>query len=130
MKCKRAQKLLAGYVNEVLKPAENRAVQEHIAECEICRKELGTLKNVLELRTEQSALLLRSLLGPIRLEPTQGDVGRPYYLARTTINTLAILEPPPRKGGGSDGGSNSLRWWRRRESNPRPKKDPCKRLRV
>ncbi len=49
MKCKRAQKLLAGYVNEVLKPEENRAVQDHIAECEICRKELGTLKNVLEL---------------------------------------------------------------------------------
>ncbi|MFC1716468.1 anti-sigma factor family protein [Candidatus Poribacteria bacterium] len=49
MKCKRAQKLLAGYVNEVLGPKESHAVQEHIAECEICRRELDTLKNVLEL---------------------------------------------------------------------------------
>jgi len=54
----------------------------------------------------------------ISLESTQGDIGRPYYLARTTINTLAIMEPPPGEGGGSDDGSNSLRWWRRRESNP------------
>ena len=82
---------------------------------------LAGLKDVLERRTEQSALLLRDLLGPIRLEPTQGNIGRPYYLARTSINTLTILEPPPRKGGGPDDGSNSLRWSRRRESNPRPK---------
>jgi len=79
---------------------------------------LSRLKEVLERRTERSALLLRNFLGPIRLEPTQGDIGRPYYLARTTINILAIMEPPPREGGGSDDGSNSLRWWRRRESNP------------
>ena len=49
MKCKRAQKLLAGYVNEVLGPQENREVQEHVADCEICRKELYMLRNVLEL---------------------------------------------------------------------------------
>ena len=67
-------------------------------------------------------------LGPIRLEPTKGDIGRPYYLARTTINALAILEPPPSKGGGPNDGSNSLRWWRRRESNPRPKTDPRKKM--
>ncbi len=91
---------------------------------------LAALKDVLELRTEQSALLLRNLLGPIRLEPTQGNIGRPYYLARTALNTLAILEPPPGKDGGPDDGSNSLRWWRRRESNPRPAKQSRKRLRV
>ena len=79
---------------------------------------LDQLKDLLERRTERSALLLRNLLGPIRLEPTQGDIGRPYYLARTSINTLAIMETPPREGGGPDNGSNSLRWWRRRESNP------------
>ena len=49
VKCKRAQKLLAGCVNEVLGPREDRAVQEHIAECETCRRELDTLKKVLEL---------------------------------------------------------------------------------
>ncbi len=91
---------------------------------------LSTLKGVLELRTEQSALLLRNLLGPIRLEPTKGDIGRPYYLARTSINSLAIMEPPPQKGGGPDDSSNSLRWWRRRGIVPRPETDPRKRLRV
>ena len=91
---------------------------------------IANLTEVLELRTEQSALLLRKLLGPIRLEPIQGQIGRPYYLARTSISTLAILEPPPQEGGGPDDGSNSLRWWRRGESNPRPKKQPRRLLRV
>jgi hypothetical protein len=54
-------------------------------------------QEVLERRTEQSALLLRELLGPISLEPTTGDIGTPPG-----------AEPP-------DGGSNSLRQWRRRE---------------
>ena len=74
------------------------------------------LKEVLERRTEVSALLLRKLLGEIRLEPKAGtETGRPYYLARTSLQALEILEPPP---GGPEGGSNSLRWWRRGESNP------------
>ena len=73
---------------------------------------LRGLKEVLERRTPQSALLLRELLGPIRLEPIRGDIGRPYYLARTSINTLALLKMPPRRGG-SDDSSNSLRWWTR-----------------
>ena len=73
------------------------------------------LKEVLERRTEVSALLLRKLLGEIRLEPKAGtETGRPYYLARTSLQALEILEPPP---GGPEGGSNSLRWWRRGESN-------------
>jgi hypothetical protein len=79
---------------------------------------LTQMKDLLEKRTEQSALILRRLLGQIRLEPTRGDIGRPYYLARTTLDSLALMEPlaePYR----SEGGSNSLRWWRRRESNPR-----------
>ena len=78
---------------------------------------LTELRDVLERRTDRSALLLRKLLGRIRLEPEQGDIGRPYYLARTSLDALALLEPPPGQEG-PDGGSNSLRWWRRRESNP------------
>jgi site-specific DNA recombinase len=74
------------------------------------------LEDLLERRTEQSGLILRRLLGRIRLEPTKPDIGRPYYLARTSIDTLALIEPPP----GAGGGSNCLHWWRRRESNPRP----------
>lgn len=90
---------------------------------------LTGVKELLERRTEQSALLLRRLLGQIRLESTKGDIGRPYYLARTALDTLALMEPltdPYR----SEGGSNSLRWWRRRESNPRPEQIGSERLRA
>ncbi len=80
---------------------------------------LAQMQEVLERRTERSALLLRSILGKIQLAPTQGEIGRPYYVARTSIDALSLLEPPPGQND-PDGGSNSLRWWRRRESNPRP----------
>jgi hypothetical protein len=73
------------------------------------------MQEVFKRRTDRSALLLRSILGKIQLEPTQGEIGRPYYAARTSIDVLSLLEPPPSQEG-VDGGSNSLRWWRRRES--------------
>ncbi len=81
---------------------------------------LTQFKDLLERRTEQSALILRRLLGQIRLEPTRGDIGRPYYLARTTLDSLALMEPFGEPYS-SEAGSNSLRWWRRRESNPIPR---------
>ncbi len=84
---------------------------------------------MLERRMEQSAPLLRQVLGTIRLEPKQRDVGRPYYLAQTSIDCIALLEPPPGHEG-PDGGSNSMRQWRRRESNPRPRIDPAEPLRA
>ncbi len=77
---------------------------------------LTRLKDVLERSTEQSALVLRKFLGPIRLETTRGDIGRPYYLARTSIDALALLDTVP-EGDRLEDGSKSLRWWRRRESN-------------
>jgi len=45
---------------------------------------LAGMQEVLEKRTEHSALLLRALLGKIELEPTKGEIGRPYYMARTS----------------------------------------------
>ena len=63
------------------------------------------------------------------MEPTRGDIGRPYYLARTSIDTLALLDPMP-GAEGSESGSNSLRWWRRRESNPGPRTRLTRPLRV
>jgi hypothetical protein len=39
---------------------------------------LGRLQELLERQTEHSALLLRRVLGPVRLLPTRPDVGRPY----------------------------------------------------
>ena len=66
-----------------------------------------------------SALLLRKLLGTVKLEPAQGDIGRPYYRAVSNLEILPLLEEnledrPP--SASAEGGSNSLRWWRRRES--------------
>jgi site-specific DNA recombinase len=81
---------------------------------------MTNVQSVLEHRTARSALLLRQLLGPIRLEPIRPDVGRPYYRAVTSIDALALIETPP-EGGPAEGGSRSSRKWRRRESNPRPR---------
>jgi len=80
------------------------------------QERVGQLKGLLERRTEKSALVLRKLLGRVRLEPIRPETGRHHYVAHSSIDTLVLLEPP----GGSDKGSNCLRWWRRRESNPRP----------
>jgi len=89
--------------------------------------DIETLQSTLEKRTTQSALVLRKLLGTVQLQPTQGDIGKPYYRATSTLQPLALLEPSENtnpkwavRGMTSDGGSNSLRWWRRRESNLHP----------
>ena len=76
-----------------------------------------TMQAVLERRTQRSALLLRKLLGPIRMEPVKPDIGRPYYRARSNLDVLAIVENDP-DSSDPEFGSNSLQWWRRRESNP------------
>ena len=74
------------------------------------------MQELLERRTERSARLLRALVGKIELEPTKGQIGRPFYLARTSLDTPALLAPPPGQAG-PDGGSNSLQWWSRAESH-------------
>ena len=84
---------------------------------------LGRLQDLLERQTERSALLLRRVLGPVRLVPTRPDVGRPFYRAETALQALELLEPP-------EGGSNWSRQWRRGESNPRPKVHPRSPLRA
>ena len=81
---------------------------------------IARLQERLDRRTAQSALLLRKLLGEIRLEPVTPEVGRPYYRAKTNLDVLALVENEP-DSGGPESGSTALRWWRRRESNPRPK---------
>ncbi len=80
---------------------------------------LSQLKETLERNTDRSGLILRKLLGPLRLEPAHGEIGRPYYVAKTSLDTLAFLDTPA-ENENPEGGSNSLRWWRRRESNPCP----------
>src|SRR5207247_11031824 len=60
--------------------------------------------------TAPSALLLRRVLGPVRLVPCKPEVGRTYYRAETALQVLELLEDP-------DGGSNSLRQWRAMEAD-------------
>ncbi len=90
------------------------------------------VKEVLEEKTEQSALLLRKLLGQITLQPVTPDIGKPYLMATSKLQPLALFEEKrPQKGPlsltfacdswGWDTGSNVFFWWRWRESNPRPK---------
>ena len=88
---------------------------------------IATIQTVLERRTERSALLLRKLLGPIRMEPVTPDIGRPYYRALSDLDALAIVENNP-DSADPEPGSTALRWWRRRESNPRPKIRPRRSL--
>ena len=74
---------------------------------------LGKLQDLLERETPRSALLLRRILGPIRLVPVTPQVGKPYYQSETTLQVLDLLDNP-------EGGSNWSQWWRWRVSNPRP----------
>lgn len=61
---------------------------------------MSKLQEVLEARTARSALVLRELLGPVRLEPVSVDVGRPYYRAVTSIDALALIDAPRGALGG------------------------------
>jgi site-specific DNA recombinase len=89
---------------------------------------LSNLQQTLEQRTARSAQVLRSLLGPIRLDLVTPDIGRPFYRTVTTLDALALIEEPP--PAGAEGGSNSLQRWRRRELNPRPQSRERWRLRA
>lgn len=78
-------------------------------------------KEVLEEKTEQSPLLLRKLLGQIKLQPVTPEIGKPYLLAVYRLQPLALFEEKrPCKGpfplesetdSSSEIGSNSLHWW-------------------
>lgn len=103
-----------------------RASQEKVFRpppIEWIRERVTELQSTLELRIPRSALILRDLLGPIKLEPVEPDIGRPYYRATTSLDTLALLEPPSGESS-SEGGANTLRQWRRRELHPRPRNLP------
>ena len=89
-------------------------------------------QKTLELNTGLSALILRKVLGRIRLEVIVPELGHPNYVAHTRLDIVELLDtrtnnfradpnharPPADRTGG---GSNALRLWRRGELNPRPK---------
>jgi hypothetical protein len=78
-------------------------------------EQIARVPEALERRTAQSAVLLRKLLGEIRLEPVTPEGGRPYYRAKTNLDVLALIENEP-DSGGPESGSTALRWWTRSQS--------------
>jgi hypothetical protein len=73
------------------------------------KERMSNLQQVLEPRTARSAQPLRSILGPIRLELTTPDIGRPFYRALTTLDAVALIEEPPPLVGSACLGSPWLR---------------------
>ncbi len=82
-------------------------------------EKLSAIQELLEQNTGQSAIALRNLLGPINFKPTYPDIGKPYYVAKTEFNSLAITTPLTDLTS-ADNGADSYLWWRWRELNPRP----------
>ena len=76
---------------------------------------LAQLRDILDKNTAQSAQALRQVLGPIEMEVTYPEIGRPYYVAHSSIQTLAIIDKPTNAEYGSKG-SSVLRWWAWKES--------------
>lgn len=76
---------------------------------------VAELQALLERRTQLSAQVLRGLLGQVVLEAVRPDSGAAYYVAHTSIDTFALIDPSgPQRG--PDGGSGPLRWWTRNDS--------------
>ena len=65
---------------------------------------------LLEKNLAQSSVALRELLGPVTLQAVYPDLGKPYYIAHSSIDTMALIEMPSSKDGTEDG-STTLRWW-------------------
>jgi DNA invertase Pin-like site-specific DNA recombinase len=112
------QKRVARLVNFVANGRRSPAIEEGIAEAERrldeLRFEIDTLKRgrdavfpvptvgwiesrverigkTLDARTEESALLLRRLLSPIRIIPSDTTSGRRHLMAETTLQTLSLF---------------------------------------
>jgi hypothetical protein len=96
------------------------------------KERIRDFQQTLELNTRLSALILRKVLGRIRLEVVDPEVGHPYYIAHTTLDVVELLDPRARNFSADpnhrrdpadrpQAGSNTLRLWRRGELNPRPK---------
>ena len=76
------------------------------------------IQDVLESKTEKSALLLRKLFGKITLTPMIPDIGKPYYQVKSKFKSFALLENKPVLK--QEKGSNWCHWWRCGELNPGP----------
>jgi site-specific DNA recombinase len=62
------------------------------------RDRITKFQDLLERRPEKSALLIRRLLGPIRLVPASIKTGRKYLRAETNLGVLSLIEKKPGSG--------------------------------
>jgi hypothetical protein len=78
------------------------------------RDRVAKIQELLERKTDKSALLIRRLLGPIRLLPASTQSGHSYLRAETTLSVLPLIENEPASQA-SEAVSNALQWWTRSE---------------
>ena len=71
---------------------------------------LENVKALLQKNFAQSGEALRQFLGPITFKAVYPDIGKPYFVAKNSIDTIALLENTPSEND-ADGGSTTLRWW-------------------
>ena len=102
---------------EGLRQIQNRMFQ--VSPIEWISERINQLAELLEQNTTKSALALREVLGPITLEAKYPDIGRPYYVAHSSLDALAIMNSQSKQKEW-DKGSSVLRWWARKDSNLRP----------
>jgi hypothetical protein len=130
---KKQRQMLDNLVGYIAQGRHSKAVVEALAECEKKVEQLATdleflrkchtrlfkappkewieervsqIKEVLELKTEGSALLLRKLFGKIMAEPVETEDGLRYLKARTKLQCLSLLEkePAPKNHSAFQGG--------------------------
>ncbi len=58
---------------------------------------INQLSDLLQQNTAQSALTLREVLRPITFEPQYPDIGKPYYIAHSSLDALAIMNSPSKQ---------------------------------
>jgi site-specific DNA recombinase len=105
-----AERRVEALKEEVQGLEEARERVFEVPPAEWVEERLLRLQEILEQNTEQSALLLREILGPIRLEPVTGEAAKPFYRAKTALDAIALVETPlPRST--EEGGSSALREW-------------------
>ena len=71
---------------------------------------LENIKALLEKNLAHLSEALRQLLGAVTLQAVYPEIGKPYYVAHSSIDTIALLENPPSDIGAEEG-STTLRWW-------------------
>ena len=55
---------------------------------------INQLSDLLEQNTTLPALTLREVLGSITLETQYPDIGKPYFIAHSSLDALAIMNAP------------------------------------